>query len=68
MTQGDLAEPLYLLPSECVTVPFSNIEQMRMRTYKDGPNLSGDRQTDRLCGGRPIIKMRPPDDYVAAAR
>ena len=27
---GYLADPLYLLPSECVTVLINNLEQMRM--------------------------------------
>ena len=47
---GDLANPLYHLPSECVTVLISNFEQMR--SYKDGPNLSGDRK---------IIEWLPAD-------
>ena len=52
MTLGDLANPLYLLPSECVTVPISNLEQMRMRIYKDGQNLTGDRQINYVEDAR----------------
>ena len=48
---GDLADPLYRLPSECVTVLINNLEQMHMRLQR-WPNLSG---------GRQIIKLRPPD-------
>ena len=49
---GDLADPLYRLPSECVTVLINNLEQMRMRLQR-WPNLSG---------GRQIIKWRQQDN------
>ena len=42
--RGELADPLYCLPSELI----NNLEQMRMRTYKDGPNLSGGRQINQV--------------------
>ena len=31
---GDLADPLYRLPSECVTIPNNDLEQMRMRSQR----------------------------------
>ena len=40
---GDLADPRYRLPSECVTVLINNLEKMRMR-FQRGLNLSGGRQ------------------------
>ena len=40
---GDLADPLYRLPRECVTVLINNLEQMLMRLQR-WPNLSGGRQ------------------------
>ena len=39
----DLADPLYRLPSERVTVLINKLEQMRMR-FQRWPNLSGGRQ------------------------
>ena len=47
----DLADPLYSLPSECVTVLINNLEQMRMR-LQDGPIW---RPPDKLTGGRQIL-------------
>ena len=68
---GDLADPLYGFSSPDL---FSNLEQIRMRTYKDGPNFSGGRQIIKwqppdikwrspyeLGGGRQIIKWWPPE-------
>ena len=37
---GDLADPLYRLTSECVTVLINYLEQMRMRLRR-WPNLPG---------------------------
>ena len=49
----DLADPLYRLPSECVTVTINNLEQIRMRiVIQRWPNLS--------CAHQ-IIKWWPPD-------
>ena len=54
---GNLADPLYRLPNECVTVLINNLEQMRLQRW---PNISGGRQ---IIEWRPLdIKLRPPDN------
>ena len=64
---GDLADPLYRLPSECVTALINNLEQMRMRLQRwpdlSGGDLSGGRQ--RISGGRQIkyISYLAPSDF-----
>ena len=50
---GNLADSLYRLTSERVTVLISNPVQMRTRTLKDSQKLSG---------GRQIIKWQLQDD------
>ena len=44
---GDLADPLYRLPSECLTVLINNLVQMRMRLER-WPNLSGTLRIPKL--------------------
>ena len=53
MTKGaaDLADPLYRLQSEFVTVLINNLEQMRMRLQR-WPNLSGHRQINLVAAAR----------------